>query len=89
MYLGEIVEIGTSEEIFNSPKHPYTQALLSANPGSKIDKIILKGDLPSQSDLPLGCKFHTRCPKVMEICKTVSPNTTVFSETHCANCHLY
>jgi len=89
MYLGEIVEIGTSEEIFNSPKHPYTEALLSANPGSEIEKIILKGDLPSQSDLPKGCKFHTRCPKVMEICKTVDPSLTTFSETHCVHCHLY
>lgn len=89
MYLGEIVEIGTSDEIFDTPKHPYTQALLSANPGNKKDKIILKGDLPSQSNLPSGCKFHTRCPYVMEICKTVMPKETKFSETHCAYCHLY
>lgn len=89
MYLGEIVEVGTSDEIFNTPKHPYTEALLSANPGNKKDKIILKGDLPSPSDLPLGCKFHTRCPKAMEICKTVAPKITNFSETHCAYCHLY
>lgn len=89
MYLGEMVEVGTSEEIFSSPKHPYTQALLSANPGNKGDKIILKGDLPSPSDLPTGCKFHTRCPKAMEICKTVPPSVTQFSETHCAYCHLY
>lgn len=89
MYLGEIVEIGTSEEIFNKPKHPYTQALLSASPGNKQEKIILKGDLPSPTDLPSGCKFHTRCPKVMEICKTVNPKVTEFSQTHCAMCHLY
>jgi len=90
MYLGEIVEIGTSEEIFNSPKHPYTQALLSAAPGlAKEKKIILKGDLPSPTDLPLGCKFHTRCPHAMEVCKTIQPLTTVFSDTHSANCHLF
>lgn len=89
MYLGEIVETGTSEEIFSSPKHPYTQALLSANPGNKQEKIILKGDLPSPSNLPAGCKFHTRCPHVMEVCKTVAPKKTEFSETHCAYCHLY
>lgn len=89
MYLGELVEVGTSDEIFNTPKHPYTEALLSANPGNKKDKIILKGDLPSPTDLPSGCKFHTRCPKAMEICKTVVPNKTQFSETHCAYCHLY
>lgn len=89
MYLGEMVEQGTSEEIFESPKHPYTQSLLSANPGSDLEKIILKGDLPSPTDLPAGCKFHTRCPKVMEICKTVVPVKTEFSQTHCAYCHLY
>lgn len=89
MYLGEMVEVGTSEEIFNTPKHPYTQALLSANPGNKQEKIILKGELPSPSNLPSGCKFHTRCPKVMEICKTVEPKRTEFSQTHCAYCHLY
>ena len=89
MYLGEIVEIGTSEEIFSSPKHPYTEALLSANPGNKKEKIILKGDLPSPSDLPSGCKFHTRCPKAMDICREKSPTKTDFSETHCAYCHLY
>ena len=89
MYLGEIVEKGTSEEIFNNPKHPYTLALLSANPKNKKDKIILKGDLPSPTNLPAGCKFHTRCPNVMEICKTAAPKKTNFSDTHCAYCHLY
>lgn len=90
MYLGEIVEIGTSDEVFNSPKHPYTQALLGSAPGiAKGDKIILKGDLPSPTDLPSGCKFHTRCPYVMEICKTVNPDATIFSDSHKARCHLY
>jgi len=90
MYLGEMVEMGMSEEIFNSPKHPYTQALLSSAPSfKKSEKIILNGDLPSSTDLPKGCKFHTRCPQVMEICKTINPEKTIFSETHCANCHLY
>lgn len=89
MYLGEIVETGTSEEIFSNPKHPYTQALLSANPGNKQEKIILKGDLPSPTDLPSGCKFHTRCPKAMPICAVKPPKTTVFSETHWAKCYLY
>lgn len=89
MYLGQIVELGTSEEIFENPKHPYTQILLSSNPGNKGEKIILKGDLPSPTHLPAGCKFHTRCPYVMEICKTVFPKITRFSETHHAYCHLY
>lgn len=89
MYLGQIVELGTSAEIFNTPKHPYTQALLSANPANKGEKIILKGELPSPTNLPAGCKFHTRCPHVMEICKTVFPERTDFSDSHCAYCHLY
>lgn len=89
MYLGELVEVGTSEEIFTQPKHPYTQALLSANPGNKGEKIILKGDLPSPTDLPKGCKFHTRCPNAMAICSTIVPRATQFSETHSACCHLY
>lgn len=89
MYLGQIVELGTSDEIFNSPKHPYTQILLSASPGNKGEKIILKGELPSPTDLPAGCKFHTRCPYVMDICKTVFPDRTDFSDSHCAYCHLY
>ncbi|HNW26742.1 MAG TPA: ABC transporter ATP-binding protein [Candidatus Gastranaerophilaceae bacterium] len=90
MYLGEIVELGTSAEIFNSPQHPYTKALLSAAPGFKKDeKIILSGDLPSPTDLPKGCKFHTRCPYVMDICKIQAPETKNFSQSHCANCHLY
>lgn len=89
MYLGELVELGTSAEIFETPKHPYTQALLSANPGNMKDKIILKGELPSPTNLPSGCKFHTRCPRAMEICKTVQPKSTEFSATHCASCHLY
>ena len=89
MYLGEIVEIGTSEEIFNTPKHPYTQALLSANPANTGEKIILKGDLPSPSNLPSGCKFHTRCPHALAICKTNPPQKTTFSDTHYCYCHLY
>ena len=89
MYLGEIVEIGTSEEIFNKPKHPYTQALLSAKPGEKKDKIILKGDLPTPTNLPSGCKFHTRCPHAMEICSKKAPLKTKFSDSHFVYCHLY
>lgn len=89
MYLGEIVELGKSEEIFVTPKHPYTQILLKANPGNKKEKIILKGDLPSPTNPPKACKFHTRCPYVMEICKNVDPTPTIFSDTHCAYCHLY
>lgn len=91
MYLGEIVELGTSDEIFNNPKHPYTQALLSAAPGfkDKEEKIILEGDLPSPTELPTGCKFHTRCPHATEICITKQPIITQVSETQSVFCHLY
>lgn len=89
MYLGEIVEQGETYEIFNNPKHPYTKALLSANPSNKGEKIILSGDLPSPSNLPSGCKFHTRCPKVMVCCSVDEPKKVEFSQSHFACCHLY
>lgn len=90
MYLGEIIEIGKSDEIFSAPKHPYTRALLSAAPGIKQEeKIILKGDLPSPTNPPSGCKFHTRCPYAMNICRLEKPKETCFSETHKAFCYLY
>ena len=73
MYLGRIVEIGPTEAIMTAPKHPYTQALLSAvpRPGvTRADRVILKGELPDPANPPTGCAFHTRCPKVMDICHT-------------------
>ena len=92
MYLGEIVELGKKDEIFSTPKHPYTIALLSAIPSvdksSKTKKILLQGDLPSPQNPPKGCKFHTRCPYVMEVCKTVNPKEHCVSNTHFASCHL-
>lgn len=92
MYLGEIVEIGTVYEIFNNPKHPYTKALLSAVPkiGNDGDeKILLHGELPSPSNLPKGCKFHTRCPDVMLKCKEMIPHNTEICKEHCVKCFLY
>ncbi len=89
MYLGEMVEEGLVEDIFDNPKHPYTQALLSANPNSEKEKIILQGELPSPLNPPTGCKFHTRCPFAKEICKTQKPKTTNFSNDHYAKCHLF
>ncbi len=93
MYLGEIVEIGKTEEIFNNPMHPYTKALLSSvpelNPQNKKEPIKLQGELPSPENLPLGCKFHTRCPFVMEDCKTKTPTQKDFSNTHFCKCFLY
>lgn len=93
MYLGEVVEIGRTEEIFKDPKHPYTKALLSSvpelNPQDEKERIHLQGELPSPENLPTGCKFHTRCPYVMEICKTSTPQVKEFSDTHNCKCFLY
>lgn len=93
MYLGEVVEIGRTEEIFKNPKHPYTKALLSSvpelNPQDEKERIHLQGELPSPENLPTGCKFHTRCPYVMEICKTSTPQIKEFSDTHNCKCFLY
>lgn len=77
MYLGEIVEIGTADELYENPKHPYTQALLSAipevDPEERRERILLTGDLPSPSNPPSGCKFHTRCPFAEDICRQEKP----------------
>lgn len=93
MYLGEIVETGLTYEIFEAPKHPYTQALLSAVPELNSDltkeKVHLSGELPSPENLPQGCKFHTRCPYVMDICKVEPPEAFEFSKTHNCKCFLY
>ena len=74
MYLGTLVEMAPKKELFKNPSHPYTKALLSAapvpNPDMKGNRIILQGDLPSPANPPQGCKFHTRCPHCMEVCKT-------------------
>lgn len=89
MYLGEIVEIGKTEDIFANPLHPYTKALLGAVPqiNKAEKKVLLKGDLPSPADLPKGCKFHTRCPRVMEKCKTCHPDER--GSSHIVKCFLY
>lgn len=93
MYLGEIVELGLTEEIFQNPKHPYTAALLSSvpqlNQENKIAQIKLNGELPSPQNLPQGCKFHTRCPYAMEKCKTQVPEEKIFSDFHTCKCFLY
>ena len=74
MYLGNFVEVGEKEKIYSNPMHPYTQALLSAvpvpDPTAKRERILLEGSIPSAHKPPTGCKFHTRCPKCMECCKT-------------------
>ena len=91
MYLGEIVEIAPKNEFFNNHKHPYSEALLNAVPvisEDKTKKIILEGDLPSPSNPPSGCKFHTRCPYVMDKCKTEHPELKELAPNHKVRCFL-
>ena len=91
MYLGKIVEIGSKDDIFNNPAHPYTKALLSAIPlvhdeGVKRERICLEGDIPSPVNPPAGCRFHTRCPHATEKCKTQPPKVEL-GNGHYAYCH--
>jgi peptide/nickel transport system ATP-binding protein len=92
MYLGKIVELAPKRAIFSGPKHPYTQALLSAvpvpEPGANRERIILKGDVPSPINPPKGCRFHTRCPYVFDRCRTEEPALTTVGDGHVAACHL-
>lgn len=92
MYLGEIVELAPKDELFKNHKHPYTEALLKAVPvvsdEKHSEKIILKGDLPSPTCLPSGCKLHTRCPYVMDKCKTCVPEFYEVSPNHKVRCFL-
>ena len=92
MYLGRIVERGRADEVLRSPKHPYTQALLSAVPAPRIDAqtavIRLPGETPSPANPPQGCHFHPRCPQAMDVCRQRYPETHSVSETHTVNCHL-
>ena len=92
MYLGKMVEIGDVEEIYNNPKHPYTEALISAFPDpdmeSNKDRIILKGEIPSPINKPKGCAFHTRCHKVMDICREKEPVLREVEEGYSVACFL-
>ncbi|MDP4552288.1 dipeptide ABC transporter ATP-binding protein [Alkalihalobacillus macyae] len=93
MYLGRIVEMADSEKLYLDSKHPYTQALLSAvpvpDPEYGKDRIILTGDVPSPSNPPSGCPFHTRCPKAMDVCSSVVPEFREVEPGHYTACHLY
>ena len=93
MYLGNIVEVGTTEERFANPLHPYTKALFSAipipDPDAKMTRIILEGSIPSPANPPAGCKFHTRCAQCMEKCKTQAPERKDMGNGHYVCCHLY
>lgn len=91
MYLGELVEHGATEEVFNPPFNPYTEALLSAIPGrvETDDRIILEGDVPDPSKVPSGCRFHPRCPhKIGDVCEQEVPEVHEASEGHGIKCHL-
>jgi oligopeptide/dipeptide ABC transporter ATP-binding protein len=92
MYLGEIAEIAPVDEFYSNPLHPYTIALLSANPSPDPKKrkkpIILKGDVPSPIDPPSGCRFHTRCPVAEEICSNEWPEPKELPNGHMVRCHL-
>lgn len=95
MYLGKAVEMAGSNDLYEKPLHPYTEALLSAVPIPSIDvkkkRIILEGDVPSPIDKPSGCAFHTRCRHCMDVCKTVEPTLQAATEgsDHMVACHLY
>ena len=93
MYLGGLVETGETKDIFSNPLHPYTQALFSAipmpDPNLKRNRIILEGSIPSPANPPKGCKFHTRCSKCMEKCKTEAPQPKDMGNGHVVRCHLY
>ena len=95
MYLGKIVELTYADELYSNPKHPYTQALLSAIPipdpevAKKNQRILLEGDVPSPINPPSGCRFRTRCQYAMDICATEEPVTKELSPGHYCACHLY
>ena len=92
MYLGKIVEQGPTDVIFNKCRHPYTQALFSNIPvldDDKPQKIILEGDVPSPSNIPSGCRFNPRCPKVQPKCREIDPNIVNFEDGSQVACHLY
>lgn len=94
MYLGKLVELADSSELYSNPLHPYTRALLSAIPvpdpdlAEQKNRIILKGDVPSPINPPAGCRFSTRCPEVMSICRETSPPEVQARPGHMVACHL-
>jgi oligopeptide/dipeptide ABC transporter ATP-binding protein len=92
MYVGKLVEVGTSQQICVNPKHPYTQALLSAvpvpDPAARKHRIVLKGDVPTPINPPSGCRFHPRCPIAVERCKTEEPPLRRLEDEREVACHL-
>ncbi len=92
MYLGKAVELAETEELFTNPKHPYTEALMSAvpvpDPDYEVERILLEGDVPSPVNPPSGCYFHPRCRYAKEICKTEAPTYRDLGGEHFVSCHL-
>jgi len=93
MYLGRIVELSPCDDLYEHPMHPYTQALLSAiphpDPVRKVDRVLLKGDVPTPINPPSGCHFHTRCPLAFDRCSVAEPVTRELRPGHHVACHLY
>jgi len=93
MYLGQVVEKAPKDKLFENPLHPYTNALLNAIPVFDVDiqkeRVVLEGDVPSPSNPPPGCRFHTRCPRVMDICKEKAPEIVNVDGEHYVRCHLH
>jgi len=94
MYLGKMVELATDRDLYQNPKHPYTEALIAAVPkpeagAKRRDRIILRGDVPSPINPPQGCRFHTRCPQVRDECRVVEPTFRETSPGHWVACHLH
>ncbi len=93
MYLGSMVESGDKSKVYANPLHPYTKALFSAvpvpDPNVKMNRVVLKGDIPSPANPPKGCKFHTRCSYCMDVCKEVAPVYKEYEPNHFCACHLY
>jgi oligopeptide transport system ATP-binding protein len=93
MYLGKIVEQGSTEDVWSQPAHPYTVALLSSslpsNPDEKHDEVLLQGEIPSAVHIPVGCRLHTRCPWIMPVCSEAEPTPKEVSPGHWVSCYRY
>ena len=90
MYLGKIAEIGSGQDLFRKPRHPYTKALLASlpRPNQERARQVLGGEIPSPAEPPAGCRFHTRCPEVEPRCRSETPELRGVGENHQAACHL-